>query len=548
MHGIGQSDIDVRAWRMLAPAERPPLLLQSNLRHLDSAAFASCYQQLAAIAKEKHDLKSGWVLDFLRFKSRRALHLNREETFSLLADLGKRAEDEDWQIEAIVAGHYAQFEQFHGKKIAQEQLYAHLLDEFSQMQELGFEQFSDYDISDLMYHSGEFLFNLEDYDNALQFLLVGERFMVARKTRYHTLVLTLNHIQSIYQHQEDYVRGIEYARKILQATDSLRQYEPAAAEFCRFWTSLTTIDIASMLILQRKFAEGEKFADRGYAMMAAARNGGLQEPYLEGEFDALIPLVSIKLALNKIADAEMLLRKADSVWAKIAHKEYNYFKQIKLWEAHAQIAEMRGDYAASMQYARLAKPLQDSLARQTDSRKLEKIKQRVEAQKYTEKIRLIEHEKRVQTRLLYAALFGLLGFAFVAYWNYRRLLNKRRQAVADLEGYIRNAREKTAREATQATENGSVPAPDERGRHLQELLQRTILTEQDWVQFRVLFEKIYPNFMEKQKTLYADLTQAELRYLVLEKLQLSTQEMARMLGVSDGTIRQTRFRLRKKQL
>lgn len=540
--------MDVQSWSMTAPAERPRVLLQSNLRHLDSAAFTSRYRQLTGIARQKRDLKSGWVLDFLRFKNRRTLCLNQEQTLALLADLEKKAEDEDYLIEAIVARHYAQFEQFHGKKIALEQQYAYLLHEFSRMQELGFEQFQDYDIPDLMYHSGEFMFNLEDYDNALQFLLTGERFMAPRKTRYHTLILTLNHIQSIYQHQEDYARGIEYGRKILRATDSLRQYEPDAAEFCRFWTSLATIDIASMLILQRKFAEGEKFADQGYALMTAAQNGSVQEPYLEGEYNALMPLISIKLELKKIADAEILLRRADSIWAKIGYKEYNYFKQIKLWEAHAQIAEIRGDYAASMRYARLAKPLQDSLARQTDSRKLEKIKQRVEAKKYTEKIRLIEHEKLVQTRLLYAALLGLLGLAFTAYWNYRRLLNKRRQAVAELEAYLQNALEKTARETAYARENGSVPDPGERSRYLQELLQSTILTEQDWVQFRALFEKVYPDFIGAQKTLYADLTQAELRYLVLEKLQLSTQEMARMLGVSDGTIRQTRFRLRKKQL
>ncbi len=524
------------------------MLLQSNLRNLDSAAFSSCYQQLAAASIEKHDLKSGWVLDFLRFKNRRTLHLGREQTFSLLASLEKRAEDEDWPIEAIVARHYAQFELFHEKKIALEQQYAYLLQEFSRMQELGFEQFLDYDVSDLMYHSGEFMFNLEDYDNALQFLLVGERFMASRKTRYHTQVLTLNHIQSIYQQQKDYSRGVEYARKILRATDSLRLHDPGAADFCRFWTSLATIDIASMLILQRKFAEGEQYADQGYAMMTSARTGEAQEPYLEGEFNALVPLIFIKLELNKIADAVALLRRAERIWAEIGHKEYNYFKQIKLWEAHARIAEMRGDYATSMRYVRLAKPLQDSLERQTDIRKLEKIRQRVEAQKYAEKISLIEREKLVQNRLLYATLSGLLGFAFLTYWNYRRLQNKRRHAVIELEDHRQNALEKTAQRTVYARENGPVPDPGERSRYLQELLQSTILTEQDWVHFRALFEKVYPYFMEEQKTLYADLTQAELRYLVLEKLQLSTQEMARMLGVSDGTIRQTRFRLRKKQL
>lgn len=487
------------------------------------------------------------MLDFLRFKNRRTLNLRREQTLSLLANLENRAKDEDWPVEGIVARHYAHFERFNEKKITLEPLYAYLLSEFSRMQELSFEQFQDYDISDLMYHSGEFMFHLEDYDNALQFLLVGERFMIPRKTRYHTLVLTLNHIQSIYQQQKDYFRGIEYAQKILRITDSIQLSDSGAAEFCRFWKCLTTIDVASMLIQQRKFAEGEKFADQGYAMMTTAQTGE-QDPYLEGELNALLPLISIKLELNKISDAESLLKRGDDIWAKIGHKEYNYFKQIKLWEAHARIAEIRGNYAASMRYLRLVEPLQDSLDRQTDSRKLGKIKQRVEAQRYVEKIKLIEREKLIQARLLYTALIGFLGLAFFAYWNYRRQQNKRSKAVTELEAYIQSLLEKTGQAAVEVQKNDPHPDQEERRQHLQELLQSTILTEQDWVQFRALFEKVYPNFMEEQKTLYPDITQAELRYLVLEKLQLSTQEMARMLGVSDGTIRQTRFRLRKKQL
>jgi len=523
------------------------MLLQSDLRHLDSASFSIQYQRLATISRQNHDLKSGWVLDFLRFKNRRTLHLSREQNFALLADLEKRAMDEEWPVEALVARHYAQFERYNEKKISIEQLYAHLLDEFSRMQEFGFEHFRDYDISDLMYHSGEFMFNLDDHDYALQFLLVGERFLNSPKTRYHTLVLTLNHIQSIYQQQNDYPNGIEYAQKILRVTDSLRLHDPEAREFCRFWKCLATIDIASMLLRQRKFAEGEKYADQGYALMTAGRNDE-QEPYLEGEFDALMPLISIRLERNNVAEAKTLLRRADSIWAKIGHKEYNYFKQINLWEAHARVAEMRGDYAASMVYVHRVEPLRDSLDRQTDTRKLGKIKHRVEARKYVEKINLIEREKRIQTRLLYVALLGFLCVALFAYWNYRRLQKKRREAVAALEAHIQNLHEKTGQAENLHQANGHFSDKDERTLFLQELLQRTILTEQDWVQFQALFEKIYPDFIQEQKTRYPEITQAELRYLVLEKLQLSTQEMARMLGVSDGSIRQTRFRLRKKQL
>ena len=146
------------------------------------------------------------------------------------------------------------------------------------------------------------MFKLEDYDNAVQFLLTGERFLDPLKTRRYTLVLTLNHLQSIYQQRKDYPKGIEYAQKILHITDSIRLHDPQAEEFCRFWQGLSTIDIASMLIQQQKFAEGEKFADQGYALVSSTRPS--EGNFLwAGNFDALMPLISIKLELNKLAEA-----------------------------------------------------------------------------------------------------------------------------------------------------------------------------------------------------------------------------------------------------
>jgi DNA-directed RNA polymerase specialized sigma subunit len=86
----------------------------------------------------------------------------------------------------------------------------------------------------------------------------------------------------------------------------------------------------------------------------------------------------------------------------------------------------------------------------------------------------------------------------------------------------------------------------ENNTYLEQLVTSTILTNDDWVQFRIVFEKVHPNFINEQKLQFPDLTQAELRYLVLEKLQLSTKEMANMLGVSDGAIRQIKSRLKLK--
>lgn len=80
----------------------------------------------------------------------------------------------------------------------------------------------------------------------------------------------------------------------------------------------------------------------------------------------------------------------------------------------------------------------------------------------------------------------------------------------------------------------------------EKLLASTILTEKDWQQFRGIFEQVYPGFSYRLKTTYPELSPAEARFLYLMKLDLSSREMAAMLGISVEAIHKLRYRLRKK--
>ena len=95
----------------------------------------------------------------------------------------------------------------------------------------------------------------------------------------------------------------------------------------------------------------------------------------------------------------------------------------------------------------------------------------------------------------------------------------------------------------------SQPEPDEEADSAtdkEDLLNRTILTSQDWDNFKELFEKAHPGYMFRMKAKWPDLTAAELRFALLVKLGLDARQMSEMLGVSVGNIRQLRFRFRKK--
>lgn len=79
-----------------------------------------------------------------------------------------------------------------------------------------------------------------------------------------------------------------------------------------------------------------------------------------------------------------------------------------------------------------------------------------------------------------------------------------------------------------------------------ELSQQTILKEGDWAKFKSLFDKIHPSFFQNLKKNTADITVAEQRMVALTRMDLTTKQMAAMLGISVDSVHKTRQRLRNR--
>ena len=134
--------------------------------------------------------------------------------------------------------------------------------------------------------------------------------------------------------------------------------------------------------------------------------------------------------------------------------------------------------------------------------------------------------------------------------NNASVKSKLKETEEELAAYINNIKEKNELieqlniEIEQLHERDSTS--DEKVVMLDILQKNVILTEDDWTRFKEIFESVHANFFIYLKEKFTGLTQAEVRLLALTKLNMSTKEMAGMLGISPETIRQTRWRLRKK--
>lgn len=81
---------------------------------------------------------------------------------------------------------------------------------------------------------------------------------------------------------------------------------------------------------------------------------------------------------------------------------------------------------------------------------------------------------------------------------------------------------------------------------IDELSKQMILTEEDWQNFKQLFEKTYPAFFSSLRQKAPGITEAEQRMAALLKIQLNTKQIAAMQGISPDSVHKTRHRLRQR--
>lgn len=86
-------------------------------------------------------------------------------------------------------------------------------------------------------------------------------------------------------------------------------------------------------------------------------------------------------------------------------------------------------------------------------------------------------------------------------------------------------------------------------KQLQQLLQQinqNFNHDQYWNEFRETFEQIHQPFFDSLKKYSDDLTSNDLRMLSLIKLNMASKDMATLLGISQDSLRVSRYRLKKK--
>lgn len=243
---------------------------------------------------------------------------------------------------------------------------------------------------------------------------------------------------------------------------------------------------------------------------------------------------------------------------------YKFIKQGYTTFKHAaEIKAALKQHVLAYSYLDSAFLVKDSLDKKFDIVKLKKIEKDLARSKlsYANQSLIYEKKQVKLQRNLYIvtviAAASLILFILYRYRSHREKLELERDRTASelksskdkLSAFTQSIQDKN-RLIEGFEQKLSKYEPDETSTQyfnsMSELKDATILTDEEWDDFKNIFEKVHIGFLSRLKEQYPKLTPAEVRYVVLAKLGMNTKEMASVLGVNPSSIRTLKSRLLKK--
>jgi hypothetical protein len=139
--------------------------------------------------------------------------------------------------------------------------------------------------------------------------------------------------------------------------------------------------------------------------------------------------------------------------------------------------------------------------------------------------------------------------ALLALSEQKRTQTELENAQIQLEAYLENLLQKNEiieKASVELEKYRQLNAEKITNISLDELYHSRLSTEEDWVKFKELFDKVYPHFLDSLRSKIKDITPSDLRVIALTKLNIRGKEMATMLGISYDSVRKAKYRLKKK--
>lgn len=246
-----------------------------------------------------------------------------------------------------------------------------------------------------------------------------------------------------------------------------------------------------------------------------------------------------------------------------------------LYEVKSKILEKTGDHKNAISFLRESFAIQDSISSVEKIRQVEELKTIYETEKKEAAIALQEEEiktlnEKVKvdklTKGLYAggmasalALFGLSVFGYRQRIKKNRIARQKQEEIYKQE--IAHKKKELASQTLHLVQKNTFleelkenlenlkSSPDKfkmEFRRIVMLLKKEKASDKDWETFKTYFSEVHNDFDQKLKTLYADISEKEIRLAAFLRMNLTTKEIAATMNVLPDSILKSKYRLKKK--
>jgi tetratricopeptide (TPR) repeat protein len=397
----------------------------------------------------------------------------------------------------------------------------------------------------------ELLFDVREYDEASLYARKG---LLAWKG---------NNYEEAYKERFPYKFKIRALQTIGHGFYQRRLYDSAAVYYQQAlsiavsnndntWTGKCLGNIGRLLYAARQFDSAYTLFNKDYvANKDSAYHDAARASYWMAN-----------TSLNKGQALQALEEARQAVRLLKRWPEGNYLRDS--YASLSQIFRAMGNYDSAFYYNDRYQVLHDSLEKQvaTSSLAISKAKLNDEVSRFN--MERLDQQKKTEVLWRNILIVGILLVAVICIIavNRQRLKEKIQKEQTEkekqfVEQEVASAREQLRMFTSSIVEKTSLiekleeqvrgkTASAEQQAIMNELSQQTILTQDDWTRFKLLFEKIYPGFFIQLKEKFPEITVAEQRMAALTKLRLTTKQVASMLGISVDSVHKSRQRLRQR--
>ena len=327
------------------------------------------------------------------------------------------------------------------------------------------------------------------------------------------------------------------------------------------WNGIFNGNIGLIYYQQKDYEKAIAYLQKGIGLTQQAE-------YWDNVSRFSTQLALIYLEQNQLKQATAFAQQALLATQQISESSYEKKKyQSESYKVMADNYRALGQYKLSLLYTDSAAVADALWKQQIDVTLKHRAEIAVEQERHLEQEHLLQKEQERQILIRNGLIVLSVLTILIAYllYNRQRLIYRHRHekllaeqqlttielqnAHAQLELFRQDAHRKS-RLIEQFTDEWdslhNSPTTPTKQQLLSEIRNSVILTDHDWTTFVQLFEKVHPNFFERLRTKFSDLSPAEIRFIALSRLSYSNREMAAMLGVGMGAIRQYRLRIRRK--